>query len=92
MVKDTPCAVGEDPSITRPQDVIQLTREVVRPIAMRLLDFYEFKSPTAKRKAFEAGFIVRMANQMHEFDWKRVAITMGVFDKMAKDSKKLVDP
>ena len=38
------------------------------------------KSVTAKRKAFEAGFIVANAKNMHEFDWTIIAKTMAFFD------------
>lgn len=69
LVKSKPCAIGEDVVVTRPKDVIPLPRETVaRPVAMRLLDHYQFRSAAAKRKAFDAGFIFRNARDMHEYD------------------------
>lgn len=82
LVKSKPCTIGEDPSITRPQDIIPLSREtVIYPVAMRLLDYYKFKSTAAKRKAFESGFIVEKARNMHDYDWTNVANTMTHFDE-----------
>lgn len=84
LVKSKPCALGEDMVSDRPQDVIPLPREtLIRPVALRLLDHYEFKSPTAKRKAFETGFIHARAKNMHEFDWKIIAKAMEHFDRDA---------
>ena len=81
LVKTRPCEIGEDVLQTRPHDVIALPREtVIRPVAMRLLDHYKFKSANAKRKAFEAGFIHKNAREMHLYDWANIAKTMDLFD------------
>lgn len=81
LVKTKACEIDEDVSQSRPQDIIPLPREtVIRPVAMRLLDHYKFKSPIAKRKAFEAGFISHNARDMHDFDWLLIAQTMQQFD------------
>jgi uncharacterized protein len=81
LVKSKPCETEEDVADSRPQDIIPLPKDtVIRPVAMRLLDHYKFKSVTAKRKAFEAGFIVANAKNMHEFDWTIIAKTMAFFD------------
>lgn len=81
LVKTKPCKIGEDVLETRPEDIIQLDREsVIRPVAMRLLDHYQFKSSTAKRKAFESGFIAKNARDMHTYDWSLIANSMRFFD------------
>ena len=73
LVKEKPCEIGED--------VIRLPREgVVRPVAMRLLDHYGFKTQRAKQKAFESGFIVDQARPMHEYNWTHIAKTMDLFE------------
>ncbi|WP_292996053.1 YkgJ family cysteine cluster protein [Nitrosomonas sp.] len=85
LVKSKPCEVGEDVLETRPQDVMSLPREtVIRPVAMRLLDYYQLKSSTAKRKAFESGFIGKSAREMHLYDWTQIATTMDHFDNMVQ--------
>jgi len=85
LIKSKPCEIGEHVIETRPHDIVPLPREtVIRPIAMRLLDHYQFKSPTAKRKAFESGFIVENARDMHLYDWAEIAKTMELFDNMAQ--------
>ena len=84
LVKFKACDIGEDVGITRPNDIIHFPREkVARPVAMRLLDHYKFKSATAKRKAFEAGFIGENARDMNDYDWSRIAKTMEHFDNEA---------
>ena len=84
LVKGQPCGVDEDITETRLDDVIPLPRDtVIRPVAMRLMDHYKFKSATAKRKAFEAGFIAQNAREMHEYNWNAIADTMGHFDNAA---------
>ena len=82
MVTTRPCAVGEDPLKTRPDDIVKLTREKVsRPVAMRLLDWpgYKLRTTASKRKAYESAFIVAQAHDMHEIDWAMVANTMAHF-------------
>ncbi|MEK8049600.1 YkgJ family cysteine cluster protein [Ideonella sp. DXS22W] len=84
LVMGSPCTTEEDVGTDRPQDIIPLPREtVIRPVAMRLLDDFEFKTTAAKRKAFESGFISHNARDMHEFDWTIISKTMQHFDDEA---------
>lgn len=85
LINLEPCKEGEHVLETRPHDIVPLPREtVIRPVAMRLLDYYKLKSPTAKRKAFESGFIVKNAREMHLYDWTQIAQTMEHFDNAAQ--------
>ena len=90
LVKTQECLVGEDVAKTRPHDIIPLPREtVIRPVAMRLLDHWKFRNQIEKQKAFESGFIVHNATNMHEFDWTIMATTMELFDNEAQPANKL---
>jgi uncharacterized protein len=84
LVKSKPCAVDEDILFSRPQDIVPLPQnEVILPVAMRLLDHYKFKSPAAKKKALELGFIVENARLMHDYNWAQISNTMDIFDEGA---------
>jgi hypothetical protein len=50
---------------------------------MRLLDNFDFKTPAAKTKAFESGFIGQNASYMHDYDWTKIAKTMQRIDDEA---------
>lgn len=81
MVKNKICEAGEDIWTTRRQDIIPLSRETVaRPVMMRMLDLYEFKSVAAKRRAFEGGAIMAQARPMHKIPWTEIATTMTIFE------------
>ena len=84
MVKGEPCTTEEDLATDRPEDIILPPREsVIRPVAMRLLDNFDFKTPAAKTKAFESGFIGQNASYMHDYDWTKIAKTMQRIDDEA---------
>ena len=82
LVKGSPCSQEEDVSKSRPDDILKLPRDtVIRPVAMRLLDYWNIGSRAKKRQAFENGFIHQAAKSMHELDWNLVAKTMNQFDE-----------
>lgn len=84
LVANQVCTPDENVLETRRQDIIPLSREaVIRPVAMRLLDYFKFKSSIAKKKAFESGFIHHNAKDMHDYDWKIIANSMTHFDNEA---------
>lgn len=81
LIKSKSCEVNENVLETRVQDIIPLPRDtLIRPVAMRLLDYYKFKNTTAKQKAFESGFIVKNARDMHLHDLTSIARIMEHFD------------
>jgi len=92
LIKAKPCEIGEHVLETRPQDMIPLPKEtLIRPVAMRLLDYFQLKNTEAKRKAFESGFIVKNAREMHLYDWTQIVKTMEYFDNEAKSIVNLPD-
>jgi len=80
LVRNSPCDSGEDVVLTRPQDIVQLNKLIPKATAMKLLDFWGFKTRLKKERAFEKGFIVEQCRNMHEYDWAQIAKTMELFE------------
>lgn len=84
LVKSTPCAVGEDVSISRPSDIVRKPRSNAKKVAVQLLKFWNFHSEKARVKAFENGFIFEAGRMMHDYPWEMIARTMDHFDALAE--------
>ncbi len=74
VVYKTPCAIGQDPVKTRPENVHPPSTKMGRRVAMRFFesDIYNLKTIEDKTKAFEEGVIPKTSRPMHKFPWTRL--------------------
>lgn len=79
-VKGRQCERGEDPARTRPEDMISPNRTIAKVSSMRLLEFWGAKTMLKKERMFAKGFMVENSRHMHNYDWSKIAETMGLFD------------
>lgn len=83
-----PCGVGEDLTITRPNDVYRQNSEIPKHVAMRFLDADVYKIKTVKEKeaAFEDGIMFEKTTMMHKIDWTRFIQMIRAYRKL-RDNK-----
>ena len=75
-----PCATGEDPIKSRPEDIWTPSRNVARKAAMELLRFFGFSKQKEMLDAYEDGYIHRNARDMDAIDWTELIKVMNHFD------------
>ncbi len=83
-VSSRACEPREDILSARPNDIVPIPQSVIQPIAIKLLNYYGFKTQLKKIQAFKSGFIPENARPMHLYDWSNIAKTMERFDNVAR--------
>jgi Fe-S-cluster containining protein len=74
LVYTIPCAEGEDPTVTRPEDIYVPNRSTAKRVVMRFLDcdMYGLTSEKEKEEAFERGIVDEITRPMYTIDWSRL--------------------
>jgi Fe-S-cluster containining protein len=74
-----PCVPNEDIVQSRRGDVCMQSAALSRKVGLRILDAMEWPNRNAKVRAFEAGIMVNLAKQIHQFDWRICATNLKRF-------------
>ena len=70
----------EDPWETRRKDVWSHGKETALKISMTILPFWNITDREKQKAAYESGFIMNEAINMHEYKWAQIQTSMLQFD------------
>lgn len=86
---DALCVKNEDPFETRPQDMWHPSIEVARKSAYKMFPYYGINNKKNMDKAFENGYILKIAKEMHLCDLKPIYDIMELFDSAKKGGESI---
>ena len=73
VVMGTACLPGEDPTETRPADVLAPDRAVLRRAHRLMLPFYGILDPAEEERILDSGLLLRRSAPLQAMDWTRLA-------------------
>ena len=68
------CELGEDPSITRPKDILKPSLESAKKTGYMIMEYYGITDKEEKERLFHMGFLYDKSYLAHELDWKKMMI------------------
>lgn len=73
VVLGAACGQGEDPALTRPEDVLAPDRAALREAHRLMLPYFGILDPQAQERALAEGLLLRQAEPLRDMEWSRAA-------------------
>jgi len=80
IVFGKPCAEGEDPYYSRPEDLLPPIKKFVDQAFFIMLPFYGIKDESERLKIIQSGAVHQLVKLMQTCNWKSLADRMDDFD------------
>jgi len=71
------CEPGEDPYYTRRNDVLTPDEAIKNRAIETMLPFHGFRDRAKRKIAMNSGYLNRQVQNLHEIDWKALALRMS---------------